>query len=290
MRDILENLVEKWIPISLLILLGLAGVVIGVSAALEMHWIGGFKEKIPYLIYATVGLLALALGIERLLPFHRWETQLVGMRTKIDDTAKSLLEKSSWAWFLPGERLAFDAAISLCQDARQEIRALSLGETPRVQEEFANTITDLLQAKRDTSLKFTSVYSVDFANLPAAFNEDALWRIKLHRDAGVEKQATLLFLNQQPQIGLGCLLVDDIHTMIGVTDPDTRQYRGVLVFRNQPEVTKQLVAWFEDSIVRHAVDYSKIVLQPSVETDREEFEKPGSVKDRVKPRDPRSVN
>ncbi len=264
MGKFLVSLVEKWIPVSLLLILGSAGVAIGATAALELHWIGEFEKKIPFLIYATVGLLALALGIERLLPFHRWEKQLGEMRDKIDDTAKNLLEKSSWAWFLPGERLAFDAAIALCNDAKQEIRALSLGDTPRVQDDFATLIADLLKAKRDTSLKFTSVYSVDFSNLPKTFNEDVSWRIKLHNDAGVSKQATLLFLNQQPQIGLGCLLVDDIHTMIGVTDPDTHQYTGVLVFRNQPEITKQLVAWFEDSIVRHAVAYSKVVVSTGI--------------------------
>jgi len=268
MKTFLESL-EKWIAVLLLLLLGLAGVIIGSSAFLEMHWIGEFKEKIPHLVYATVGLLALALGIERLIPFHRWETQLNRMEDRIDSTARDLLEKSSWAWFVPGDRLTFEVAVTICQDAEQEIRALAIGGTPRVKIEFVEAINRFLQLKSDKSLKFTSVYSVDFSNVPAGFDEDCKWRISLHEKAGVSKQAILLFLNQKQQIGLECLLVDDRHTMIGLSDPDTRQYRGVLLFRNQPEVTKQLVTWFEDSIVRHAMTYDQVVAFRSKATTRE---------------------
>jgi hypothetical protein len=294
MKKFLATL-EKWISAALLLLLGLAGLIIGSSAFLEMHWIGGFSQKIPHLVYATVGLLALALGIERLIPFHRWEAQLTRMEGRIDSTARDILEKSSWAWFLPGERLAFEVASTICQDAEQEIRALAIGGTPRVKTEFAEAIIRLLQLKSDKSLKFTSVYSLDFSNLQAGFDEDTKWRMALHEKAAVSKQASLFFLNQEQQIGLECLLVDDRHTIIGVSDPDTRQYRGILLFRNQPEVTKQLVAWFEDSIVRHAVTYAQLLAYRSRATkaaiEKSEAHDQGAGEDRsLESHDRRPVN
>lgn len=261
MESLPEKL-ERWITTLVLILVGFSAVIV----ALWHHDIIGISDlseaDILHLTYMTVGVLAVALGIERLMPFRRWSHQLKRMDERIESTARDLLEKSSWAWFLPGDRLAYHVGADVCEDAESHIRALTLGQSPRVGAELAESIVKRLQAGRNRSLKFTSVYSVDFPDLPAGFESDANWRMQLHKNAGVEDQAKVLFVNQKPQVGFGILLVDDKHTVIGILDPDTRQYRGVLLFRNQPEVTKHLVAWFDNSVMRYAKDYREWLAEP----------------------------
>lgn len=270
---------SSWISVLLLLSAGSFGVFLlihfyGFWDLSEENVIGDPHQYFLTYLMGTLGLLALALGCERALLFRRWINQLDDINAGLKKTSMALLERTSWTWFIDGNSEANKAGELLIASAEHHIRAFSIERTSRSSIPFEAAVIEALKSKKDTGLKFTSIYPVDLENSDeekvSAVMASALERQSLHKHHDIHRRTRLKFLDEAASIGFGIILIDDKHAAIGIsTTPevelelekanllkralnfgrtDRNNYHAVILLRNQKEAVAHLVEWFENSM------------------------------------------
>jgi len=237
----------------LLIVAGLLGLIIAIAD------FGGWTETITAkpssaFVLLTVGMLAIATGLERVVRFKHLDEQL--------DRFEHLFASHLGCHYYEGHNDTYSAAIRLCATAQKHVRTLIIGRT--APEQWRTALSERLRESKEAKkpIKFQVVVALSLKDIPPNFVEEFEQRLDTYREKGVEHLMTRRILDLNPPLGFDLLIVDDQHVFIGIPSvADEQMLSRALVFENQNKLASELVDWYDQVLVRSTVTYEDVKQQ-----------------------------
>jgi hypothetical protein len=234
----------------LLVVTGLIGLVIAIAD------FGGWTAKITTenpssFVLLTVGMLAIAVGLERVVRFKHLDEQL--------DRFEHLFASHLGCHYYEGHDETYRAAIRLCAMAQKHIRTLIIGRT--APEQWRAALTERLRESKEANkpIKFQVVVALSLKKIQPNFVEEFEQRLEKYREKGVEHLTTRRILDLNPPVGFDLLIVDDQHVFMGIPSvADEQLLSRALVFENQNKLASELVDWYDQVLVRSTVTFEEI--------------------------------
>lgn len=235
----------------MLILVGLVGITIGIFdfVGLENKLLSITKDPIT-LVLLTIGLLSLAVGLERVIRLRHQNKQF--------DQIERLLAKSSGGQFLKGVDEIYGTTMRLCSAVQNNIKTIVFASGPKAPHRWAETVARRLRETKQSGApaKFEVVIALDFDQLAVDFKQNMEARNKLYERFGVFDLVSLNLLNIKPCVGFDILILDRRHVVIGFTTfTGIRQLQSAILFENQPHIASEFADWFDQFIIRSAIPY-----------------------------------
>jgi hypothetical protein len=229
----------------LLTLTGLLGVVIALADF--VGWTDSITEKRSIsLVLVTVGVLAVAVGLERAIRFKDIDEQL--------GRFERLFASHLGCRYYEGHDESYNAAIELCATAQKHVRTLIIGRT--APEKWASAVSERLRESKDAQkpIKFQVTVAFNFNGIDHSFIEAFERRLEIYRKKGVEHLMTLRLLDLNRPLGFDLLIIDRQHVFLGVPSVADEQFlTRAIVFEYQDKLANELVDWYDQVLVRSAV-------------------------------------
>jgi len=245
----------------LLIVAGLLGLIIAIAD------FGGWSEKITTkpsssFVLLTVGMLAIAVGLERVVRFKHLDEQL--------DRFEHLFASHLGCHYYEGHDDTYGAAIRLCATAQKHVRTLIIGRA--APEQWRTALSERLRESKEANkpIKFQVVVALSFKKMQPNFVEEIEQRLETYREKGVEHLVTRRILDLNPPLGFDLLIVDDQHVFIGIPSvADEQVLSRALIFENQNKLATELVDWYDHVLVRSTVTFDEFkeqVIRDGIQT------------------------
>ena len=253
----LERLTE-YVMASLLLLAGVAGVVIGFVDFIGWD-IAFLTPKSPVgLVLVTVGLLASALGLERIVWFSRYEQRL--------ERLERLLTASAGGRHLIGHEETYHEINRVCDTTRNRIRALLYLTTPEFSAplKWPETVARRLQKARNSGrpARLDAVIACNFQDLPSNFQEQVENRLRIYKEYRVDALISRYLLDVTQGLGIDIFIIDNEHAVIAFRSPaGTRMVSNAILFENQREIVSDFAEWFDYFVLRPAISYETWIAQ-----------------------------
>jgi hypothetical protein len=236
--------VAKFASAGLLIAAGIVGLAISVFdlAGIDIF----FKD--PALIgLLIVGMLAVALGIERVTTLHRLEEAMDGVEEYFQRTARIRR--------IQGGPDIYKHGIRLVGETESHIRSVLVGNGNKAPRAFATAAATRLQqlkkARKPASMVVVLV--LPRAEIPPDFEDIVRERHELYRRKGVGELVSVYVLEQDQAIGMDYLIVDRKHVAISFTPTgQTHDLMSSISIEDQPDIADQFANWFDNKLVRAA--------------------------------------
>lgn len=235
----LHRIVE-WLLALVLIAVGLLGTFHEVA-----HRVGIEFTNPDSLTLRIVGLLALALGLERFTRFAQLEKHFVSVDKRFDDLHRDV-DRRFAVRVVEGYENVYDAAIGIMRQSESLIRTLVFANKQTAPERFFEVLIDHL--KQHKLVTYHVTIAVDLGSV-----SDELWktierRTLVQRDAGVGERFQVTILNTKKPIGFDVMVVDDRHCAIALSSiPDPKIDKQVAIhFDEQAQVSKRIRAWIDN--------------------------------------------
>lgn len=234
----------------LLIATGLLGLIIAIAD------FAGWAEKITAkspssFVLLTVGMLAIAVGLERVVRFKHLDEQL--------DRFEHLFASHLGCLYHEGHDDTYRAAIRLLATARKHVRTLIIDRT--APEQWREALSERLRESKEANkpIKFQVVVALSLKKIPSNFVEEFEQRVEIYREKGVEQLMTRRILDLNPPLGFDLLIIDDQHVFIGIPSvADEQVLSRALVFENQNKLASELVDWYDHMLVRSTVTFAEL--------------------------------
>lgn len=231
----------------LLILCGVLGAVIAIADFLGWPNLMSTERSIS-LVLVTVGVLAIAVGLERAIRFKDLDEQL--------SRFERLFACQLGCRYYEGHNESYTAAIELIASAQKHVRALIIGRT--APEKWRAAISDRLRESKDNKpIKFQP--TVAFSNINAPFIEQLEKHLETYRNKGVEHLITIRVLDLNRPLGFDMLIVDHQHVFLGVPSVADDQFLSrALVFEGQTRLASELADWYDQIIVPSSLTLTQL--------------------------------
>jgi hypothetical protein len=222
----------KWLHRIVEWLLALVLIAVGLLGAFHevLHRVGLEITNPDSFTLRIVGLLALALGLERFTRFAQLEKHFASVDKQ----------------FSEGYENVYDAAIGILRKSESLIRTLIFANRQTAPERFFEVLIEHL--KQHKLVTYHVTIAVDLSSV-----SDDLWktierRTLVQRDAGVGERFQVTILNTKKPIGFDVMVVDDRHCAIALSSiPDPKIDKQVAIhFDEQVQVSKRIRAWIDN--------------------------------------------
>ncbi len=247
----LDRIIEN-IATCLLIIIGLAGFAIGLADF--VGWEPPFlPQKVPLLvILLIVGLLASAIGLERVGRFRRHDQQL--------ERFENLMARSLGGQHLVRYNEVYDSMTRHVGTLHKRLRTMAVGRSITSPDEWAKTVARRLQETKRAGApaKFEAILAVDFDNLPPDFQQGIESRLNLYKKAGVRDLVSLYILDLKPPIGFDVHIVDKEHLILALTTlAGVKDTPYGISFENQPLIASEFADWYDQIVLKKAIPYEE---------------------------------
>lgn len=244
-RDVAERLqrVLDVLLASVLVAVGLLGVVYEVLDRIGVE----VRDPAPFTL-RIVGLLALALGLERFTRFAHFDGRFSSLEDKLNRLGDEIGRRLS-AGVLDGYDNVYDRATTLLRTSETSMRALVFANSfPVAPERFNDALIEHL--KKHPTVKYHITFAANLTEVPEEFWSTVERREGGMKEAGVSRQLRITFLDTRKPIGFDILAVDHKHCCIAMSpvapgDPKSRM-ESAIVFEHEPEVTKRVRSWLDN--------------------------------------------
>ena len=202
-------------------------------------------------VLLTVGMLAIAVGLERVLRFKHLDEQL--------ERFEHLFASHLGCHYYEGHDDVYRAAIRLCTTAQKHVRTLIIGRT--APEQWRTALSERMRESKEANkpIKFQVVVALSLEKIQPDFVEEVKQRLEKYREKGVEHLMTLRIFDSNPPLGFDLLIIDDQHVFIGIPSvADEQVLSRALVFENQNKLASELVDWYDQVLVRSTVTFNEI--------------------------------
>lgn len=234
----------------LLILSGIFGLIIAIADFIG--WADKITEKQSIsLVLVMVGMLAIALGLERAIRFKDLDEQL--------NRFEKLFASQLNCRYYEGHNEVYDIAIDLCATAQKHVRTLIIGRT--APEEWTRAISSKLRESKEVNkpIKFQATVAVNLSSINVKFIEVLEERLKIYRKDGVDHLANIRVLSLNLTLGFDLLIVDHEHVFIGIPSPADEQFLSrAIVFENQSKLASELIDWYDQVVIRSAITLDEL--------------------------------
>jgi hypothetical protein len=234
----------------LLIVSGVFGLLIALADFVGLADKLELKLSIP-LILVTVGMLAVSVGLERVIRFRNLDKQL--------NKFEKLFASHLGCRYYEGHDESYKAAIELCATAEKHVRTLIIGRT--APEQWAMAVSDRLQQTKNLNkpVKFQATLAYNFNNINPPFIQAMKRRLEIYSEKGVDHLMTLRFLDVNRPLGFDLLIIDHQHLFIGVPSvADEKFLTRAIVFNHQERLVDELVDWYDQVLVRGALTFPEL--------------------------------
>lgn len=234
----------------LLILSGLLGVLIAIADSLGYAEMISEKSAIVFVL-VTVGVLAIALGLERAIRFKDLDAQL--------SRYERLFASHLGCRYCEGHDESYNLAIELLATAEKNIRTLIIGRT--APEKWAQAVSERLRESKAANkpLKFQVTVALNRNAIDQLFVKAFDTRLDIYRNKGVERLMTARILDLNRPVGFDVLIIDRKHVFIGVPSVADDQFiTRAIVFEGQDKLASELADWYDQVLVRSAVTFDEV--------------------------------
>jgi hypothetical protein len=237
----------KWLHRIVEWLLALVLIAVGLLGAFHevLHRVGLEITNPDSFTLRIVGLLALALGLERFTRFAQLEKHFASVDKQFSDLQKEIDERFA-VRVVEGYENVYDAAIGILRKSESLIRTLIFANRQTAPERFFEVLIEHL--KQHKLVTYHVTIAVDLSSV-----SDDLWktierRTLVQRDAGVGERFQVTILNTKKPIGFDVMVVDDRHCAIALSSiPDPKIDKQVAIhFDEQVQVSKRIRAWIDN--------------------------------------------
>jgi hypothetical protein len=246
----------EYIVAVVLLIVGITGSAIGLAEFFGYDVTILTSRNPLSLVLAIVGLLATALGLERVGRFRRHEQQMTRL--------ESLLTEARGGQLLIGTDEIYRTATRLCSTTNKHIRTIIIGRSAKAPREWPIAVANRLREMRrlGTDMKFDAIIAVDFDNLPPDFIEGIDTRFSIYERNGVKDLVSLYLMDLRPTIGFDVVIFDRNHVNISFSQlAGVNRLQRALHFENQPEIASEFADWFDQIALRSAIPYEDWVRQ-----------------------------
>ena len=234
------NRIVEWLLALVLIAVGLFGTFHEV-----LHRVGLEIKNPESFTLRIVGLLALALGLERFTRFAHLERHFASSDRSFAALQAEIHERFP-VRVVEGYENIYDAAIMELRKSESLIRTLVFANKPVAPERFFEAIVEHLKKHKLVTYHVTLAFDL------TTITED-LWNIierrtLAQRDAGIAERVRVTILNTNKPIGFDVIVVDDKYCGIALSAiPDPEIAKQVAIhFDDQPRVAKRIRAWLDN--------------------------------------------
>lgn len=198
--------------------------------------------------------LAGAIGIEGI-------TTQRALRERVEMLDLSI-QRSSSVTRLQGNDEVFGSAMRLIDSAKRRIRSLIFvrGPVSKAPDAFVDRVATKLAGLKaaGTPGRFDLILVLDGDHPPEGFVEATKERLARYAVLGVTPYMGVHVLSQTPPIGLDLLAVDITSVNLGLASiPKNNTLPTALSFEQDPEITRELVEWFDNIILPKAVPFDE---------------------------------
>lgn len=265
-----KNRIERVLSGSL-ILLGTVSMIIGVADAFGYDLSVVVPKSVAGITLGLLGLLAIAIGIERFFALHDLKSALDNLKQEIGqlgqdvevlpvelddriDALQASLGAAVGGRYLVGKKLINQALSFNAENAKRHIRALIVGDGKRSPKELAETVAQRMkQAKTESeSIVFDVVIVVPKGKEPSQdFVDWTRERSAIYVRYEVFEKVQLRILELEPTLTFDVYVVDEDAVLIAFSRLlRSNETSGAIVFEGNEAIAKDFIEWFNEAFDR----------------------------------------
>jgi hypothetical protein len=225
-----------------LVLAGAAGLFV------ELMHVFGLEEFVVYshdgaVLLALLGLVAVALGLERLLRFRAIEDSV--------DNLSSLLSGLSGCRLITGKDEIYASATLPVSRAQRQIRSLVALDPAKAPINFAQAVARRLSESLASGkpIRFQVVFAARLDNLPADFLPRLKERTQVYEQAGIGHLVSRSIVDTDPRSIFDMLIVDEFFGVISFPTISASISPQVSIVFEDPRIVRELADWFDQRVL-----------------------------------------
>lgn len=236
----------------LLLVVGLSGSVIGFTDFIGWD-ISLLTPKTPIsLTLLTVGLLATALGVERIVAYRRLEEHL--------ERLEALVASSRGGQQLIGAEQIYGAMARIVSLAERRIRCLIIDNKERSPKKLTEVVAQRLRSldRAGIPVKFEAVIAADLDKPSPDFLSWIIDRKNIYDQHKAMHLISLRLLDMEPPFGFDIYIVDQEHIFLLFSKLLGSERASVaILFENQPSIAKDFIDWYDDAVMKSSISFDE---------------------------------
>lgn len=240
---------------SVLVLIGVLGVFVTVIDFIGWN-ISIITPKAPTdLILLIVGLLAFALGLERIIRFKRSEQQLNRIET--------LLKSRQTVQHIVGHNETYQVINCLCNKANDQIRVFIEASTKEFSapQKWPDTVARRLKKLKvqRKPARMDVIISANVQEQGQDFQKQMSKRFEVYQRHEVTQYVDRYIFDVQNFLGFDVFIIDNNAVIAFRNSNENNAVHSALLFENQKELADRLIRWFDKFIKGSAKPYNDSV-------------------------------
>lgn len=227
------------------ILVGLSGLAAALIALIDLTGLH-VSDKAPQdIVMGILGIIGFSIGVERITVF-------IWLRTRID-LVEELAERRIAYEIIQGKAAIYGSALAEISTANRSIRVLAYGSSPKTPVWFAQDLAKRLEDARDAgeALSYSIVIAVSHENANKDLADNIERRLKIFEEHGVRDLVHPSIIVTNELLEMEAFIIDEKSAQLSFSIVKARGVTNLqfaIFFRNQPDLCRDLAAWFDNKI------------------------------------------